>query len=217
MDKGSSDIRVSFERAKSALANIVREKHLALPRSYAVWYAYAQGVPVELVSQIDACRAAVGTVSEDECALAYDRFVAPVRENDIDKLFTNLIDQLEHLVCSIDHSENGVRRFSQELSDAAENIDRDSSSESLRSVLARLSSISQSAQARHTALNTLLDASRREVETSRTALAIIRTQSYIDGLTGLSNRRHFEKALREEFEKRAGPGILHRTLSGVSA
>src|SRR4051794_16619313 len=98
-----SEVQLSYERAKSAIAHITSDKNTAIPQTYAVWYAYVRGAPSELVLQIDACRSSAGVVSDEQCAFAYERFLAPVREADIDKLFANLFESLQRTINSIDH------------------------------------------------------------------------------------------------------------------
>lgn len=194
------EIQLSYERARAAFAHITREKNAALPQTYAVWYAYARGVPNELVAQIDACRAASGGVTDDQCAFAYDRFLSPVREGDVDKVFAVLFESLRRIISSIDHNQHGAQQFSSELLDAEAGLHGNGSIESLLSTLRRLALAAQNARARHTALNALLDASRDEVETSRATLVSMRAESRTDALTGLSNRRHLENALGEAVE-----------------
>jgi diguanylate cyclase len=194
------DIQLSYERAKAIFAHIIREKNSALPRTYAVWYAYVRGVPNELVTQIDACRHTSGAVTDEQCAFAYDRFLAPVRESDVDNVFATLFESLRRIVGSIAHSEHGVRQFSAELVEAEAGFHDNCSIESILSILRRLALAAKDARARNTALSALLEASRADVDTSRAALASMRAESRTDSLTGLSNRRHLENALSEAVE-----------------
>jgi diguanylate cyclase len=188
----------SIEFAERALQLIKRHSLSADPPSYAVWYAYIGGGDPALTRSIDGLIAGKGNLS--------DLDVAEVRQRHLSSLDTvarltvvgeKLVDEVEQIVGMIEASIGITGGVEQDLTDASHKLAVPVDRVTLRGIVEAVLSAANDVRQENTKLGNRLKRSHEQISELQEHLTAIRTQALTDPLTGLANRRHFDKRLAD--------------------
>lgn len=189
----------SKERAEAlAAAALGRMAHFGIaptPNNYLLWYAYeADGLP-DLRREIDRLLAEGGAFTDDVCEGLYQRhFTAQTRRDGIDDASRRLEETIATVAYAVGTAEQGAADYGRTLAGLVERAASPASmSQALASVLAETRRMAEL----NRALEQQLTDSRNEVTELRRNLTTLEEQASIDGLTGIANRRVFERILTE--------------------
>jgi diguanylate cyclase len=184
---------------------IERIKALALPAdppAYELLYSYLAGHDPELNRSVNRALDGNGGLSLPRLDEIYKEHLSPARERlGLERVETqvsgeidNIIEMLDELILSTSESRSTCADASSKL---AQSTDRNS----IRAVADALVKSLRSVELRQAALEQRLNASKHELEALQQALTTMSIEASIDTITGLSNRRHFDRAVESTIEQ----------------
>jgi diguanylate cyclase len=196
MDVPRDEHERTFAFAEIALGQIKALLQPASPRNFEIWYHYATGYSPALNHSINQTIQQKGSLSEAELDQIYNTYIATSRIGDrIDTVNERVLDEVKHVLDTIDAATGSATTYSESLADANEKLKGASDGDSLRAVIERLVQGTKEMQASNRKLESRLSASKQEIEQLQQNLEAVRTESFTDPLTTLSNRKYFDQAL----------------------
>lgn len=197
MQRFAQTRETSGELLRIALS--LMSKHAAglHPATYAVWYEYAAGTHPKLKEAIDARIAAGKPVDDDAIYMLHEAFIAGPAEAEAGKLrteFARVLGELSgHAAAAGEHADaygTSLNRFGESLRPNAD-------PKSLKAALDAISRSTGDMRQKTGELQAQLQESAQEIQTLRAELTRARGEALTDPLTGITNRRGFEKAMQD--------------------
>ncbi len=168
----------------------------ASPQSYELWFTYVTALKPHLNEAVKA-KLQVGTrIGESElhelhtAHFATDRLAAQA-----DATGLGIIAEIDQITNVINVAAGSAARYDASLQEIASGLKGGDESASLRDMIDALVGATREVAVANRALETCLRDSRSEVAHLRETLEHVRTETLVDALTGISNRRHFEETL----------------------
>jgi len=184
--------------AEIALGQIKALSESASPRNFEIWYHYATGYNPDLNQSINERLAKNGTLSEADIEHIYTTYIAPNRVSErIDSVGKRVLDEIKHVLNTIDAAAGSATSYSESLADATEKLEGAIDTDALRAVIGRLVEGAREMELNNKKLEARLSASKEEIEELQQNLQTVRSESLTDPLTTLSNRKFFD----QEFDK----------------
>ncbi len=167
------------------------------PHNYELWFAYAAGEDRTLIESLDRAardgRARDAIFARELHAKYFDNGgtaeAAAVEER--------LREEMKRLAAVLDATGQGSSTFGKTLSTVAEQLDNGMTESVLTAVVQGLAVATRAMETKNKALETQMTESCSEIEALRQSMDAIKTQSLLDPLTGLANRRAFDERLAE--------------------
>jgi diguanylate cyclase len=191
-----------FERsiafAEIALGQIRSLRQLALPRNYEIWYVYATGSNPLLNKAIDETLARNGQLTEANLGQIYDTYLSHTRSVDqIDKLGARVIHEVDDVMNVVDDALGITSAFSDNLVDAEKKLALAASRDHVKAIIETLVRSTHDIQKTNRALDARLKVSRQAIHSLQQNLEAIRAETITDPLTGLGNRKYFDRAVAD--------------------
>lgn len=166
------------------------------PISYAVWYEYVAGMNRTLNEAVDTLSASNTLLTAANIETLFNRHVA-----DIDsEASSSIAQEFQRIMGGISASTGDAAKDADHFGQALLDIEKSSATPGATIDIKALIASTQVMQASTAVLQTRLKASQSEIETLREAVTRARDASFLDALTGLTNRRGFDQTLAECFE-----------------
>jgi diguanylate cyclase len=182
--------------AEIALKQMKALQQAALPRNYEVWYQYATGYNPDLNRSVNQTLEQKGTLSEADIDQIYKNFLSPgPLSSRIDTLGSRMVDEIKHVLDTIDTAAGSATSYSASLADATEKLEVANDGEALRVLIERLLADAKEMAASNRKMEARLSSSRQEIEQLQQNLKTVRTESLTDPLTTLGNRKYFDTEL----------------------
>ncbi|ABD88382.1 GGDEF domain-containing protein [Rhodopseudomonas palustris] len=182
--------------AEVALRQIRSLRQDALPRNYEIWYVYATGHNAPLNKIINETLARSGKLSESDLEQIYDTYLSHGRTTDrIDKIGARVVSEIEDVMSLITDALGLTASFGDNLSGANQKLSLAKDRAQVKAVVERLVASTREMQQANNALETRLSTSKLEINNLQHNLEAIRAESLTDPLTGLGNRKHFDRAV----------------------
>ena len=180
--------------ARRALEKIAALKLEPIPQVYELWFRYFQGDP-EIVRAIDAYTEPLDEVA---CHKLYKRFLSESARGDAIKTISDRIQQaITELVGTISSVQSITNDYGDSLVDVAEKIKNASTIEDLGNVVSSLVEDTKTMLERNQNLEFQLTTSSSQVAELKKNLDNVKKEALTDGLTGLPNRKAFDKQIRD--------------------
>ncbi len=185
--------------AQLAMA-MMAEHHIApLPEHYAVWYHYAQAKNSELVKEIEMILKNKVPFSPHTNMYLYNKYVVPDRNS---KIISDTAENTNKLMGEV---LKAVTEFSGETKHYNKDVDAymgkmpvDIPDPTVQALVRELLTASSEIRERGEHLNARLEESRQEIEALRKNLEQVTNESQRDFLTGVFNRKSFDRMLDEQ-------------------
>jgi diguanylate cyclase len=186
----------TFAFAEIALGQIRALSQPASPRNFEIWYHYATGYNQALNHSINRTLQEKGALSEHELDQIYRTYITSSRIGDrIDTVNERMLAEVQQVLDTIDSAAGSATSYSQSLADANARLEAAHDGDTLRAVIERLVKGTKEMQLSNEKLEARLSASKQEIEQLQQNLEAVRTESFTDPLTTLSNRKFFDGAL----------------------
>jgi diguanylate cyclase len=200
------------ERA-SALTVKTLEKLDALhinstPEFYELWFRYFEGEPA-VVRAIDALE---GAVDEAACLRIYTKLLSTsVQDTAVNKVSDQVQSSIAKLVTMLKSANAATTEYGGQLDTVQTRIKGAATIDDLAGVVAEIIEDTQQMVKKNKALETELVNSSQQVTELRQYLETAKKEATTDGLTGIANRKAFDRAMVEAIEtaqQAHGPVVL---------
>ena len=192
----SRDYDQTIPHAQAAIQHIDTLRLPADPPSFEVWYAYATRRNPTLNGIIDQLLRRKEGMSIADLDQVYHDFVSLAGIADrFDSVGMRIDTQLDQLVTVVDSAAVSATRYGEELAGAKQVLLDLEDLASLRTVVERLVETTGEIERQNRELHGSLIAAKGEIRDLQVTLDTIRAESLTDPLTGLANRKHFDRAL----------------------
>lgn len=174
----------------------------ATPRSYAVWYTYVAGTQPLMNDAVKRLTTKNGPLSDADLDTLYETYIDGRRLcQQADTMNTSLVNEVEGIMEMIELSLGATAQYGESLQAFSQDLaGAPLTRNGLRDMVSSLITKTRDVAANNRTLEARMRESRDEIESLREALEATRLESLTDTLTGLSNRKHFEEALRRQTE-----------------
>jgi diguanylate cyclase len=189
--------------AEVALGQIRSLRQTAVPRNYEIWYVYATGYNAALNKIINETLARNGKLTESDLDQIYETYLSQTRTTDrIDKVGARVINEIDEVMNLITDALGMTASFGKNLEGATERLDRAAADpEQVRAVVDTLVAVTREMLETNGVLEARLTASKFEISNLQQNLEAIRAETLTDPLTGLGNRKYFDRAIETSVEQ----------------
>jgi diguanylate cyclase len=178
-------------------------KNLALPAdppSYQLWYTYVSGHNRELNDRIDRALAFSGAPSLSELDDIYLELLAPKDQN-AGPIGNRISQEIEKMVAVLSEVVAATSETRNDCAEVARSLAQPVDQKSLRAMADSLIASLRSVETQHATLEKQLESSRHELKSLQQALTMVAVEASRDPVTGLANRRCFDRTIEAMAER----------------
>ena len=169
----------------------------ATPDNYRVWYSYVTGENSALTKAIDILRSNGSDFDDATCRDIFHQFFTPGEDAaKVSKTAREVQREIQRILDFVADMSQAQDGYDARLKEVSGNLVGDMSVTDIRSLLDTLIAETECIQTANQSLRHDLEQSTREITVLRENLTSARIESMTDSLTGLANRKRFEKDLR---------------------
>lgn len=175
-----------------------------IPQLYELWFRYFQGDP-EIVRAIDNHP---GDLDEVGCHKIYKRYLSETARDDAVKKISEQVQlAISEMAAMLTSVKSATSEYGDTLGDVSERIEKAESIEDLGLVVTTIVQDTKKMLEKNQELELQLVNSSKQVTELRKNLDNVKKEAMTDGLTGLSNRKAFDKQIRDAIEESDSIGI----------
>ncbi len=196
MIKALDEHERSMAFAEIALGQIKSLRQTAVPRNYEIWYVYATGYNSPLNKIINETLARNGKLTEADLEQIYETYLSQVKTSDrIDKVGARVIGEIDDVMNLITQALGMSASYDSSLSGATEKLAAAQNRDQVAAVIELLVTSTREMRDTNKALEDRLTLSKSEISNLQQSLEAIRAESLTDPLTGLGNRKYFDRSV----------------------
>jgi diguanylate cyclase len=182
--------------AELALGQIRSLRQTAVPRNYEIWYVYATGYNPALNKIINETLARNGKLSESDLEQIYETYLSHIKTTDrIDKVGARVIGEIDDVMRLINDALGVSANYDADLTGASERLLTATNRDQVKTIVGFLVNSTQQMRDSNNALEQRLMLSKGEISSLQQSLEAIRAESLTDPLTGLGNRKYFDRSI----------------------
>jgi diguanylate cyclase len=182
--------------AEVALGQIRSLRQAAVPRNYEIWYIYATGYNAPLNKIINETLARHGKLSEADLEQIYETYLSHLKTTDrIDKVGARVIGEIDDVMQLLTDALGMSATYDASLSGASEKLSAAKNRDQIQAVVETLVKSTREMRDTNKALEERLTLSKNEISNLQQSLEAIRAESLTDPLTGLGNRKYFDRMI----------------------
>jgi diguanylate cyclase len=204
-EKGTeSEVQTSFmytesvEKVQETAVNVLERIEVLnlrpIPEIYELWYRYFQG-DVEIQRAIESFQ---GKIDEAACYKIYRRYLnEAVRDEAVKKISDKMQAAISELAGMVSAARSSFGEYGDSLGDVPSKLQSAKSIEDLGEIVASIVSDTKKMVEKNQDLEVQLVNSSKQVTELRNNLDTVKKEALTDGLTGLLNRKAFDKQIIE--------------------
>src|SRR6202007_877323 len=182
--------------AEVALGQIRSLRQTAVPRNYEIWYVYATGYNAPLNKIINETLARSGKLTEADLEQIYDTYLSHIKTTDrIDKVGARVIGEIDDVMKLIGDALGMSASYDNSLSGATKKLSSAQNRDQVKKIVESLLKSTREMRETNKALEQRLTLSKSEISNLQQSLEAIRAESLTDPLTGLGNRKYFDRMI----------------------
>lgn len=183
-----------------AIATLERIEQLGLkpiPPFYELWFRYFEGDP-EIVRAIDNYQ---GVFDDITCHKFYKRYLsASARDDAVRKVSDQVQQAIVELAGMLGTVQSATTEYGETLGSVTNQIEKAESIEDLGTVVTSILQDTKKMVEKNQELEVQLTSSSETVSELRKNLDNVKREAMTDGLTGIANRKAFDKAISDQIE-----------------
>jgi diguanylate cyclase len=184
--------------AEVALGQIKSLRQSAVPRNYEIWYVYATGYNAALNKIVNETLARQGKLTEADLDQIYETYLSQLRTTDrIDKVGARVISEIDEVMNLITDALGATHAFGDRLDGATTDLAAARDRDAVKAVVDSLVKSTLQMRENNKALEARLVTSKQEINSLQQSLEAIRAETLTDPLTGLGNRKYFDRAVED--------------------
>ncbi|SHH18626.1 GGDEF domain-containing protein [Bradyrhizobium erythrophlei] len=193
--------------AEVALGQIKSLRQTAIPRNYEIWYVYATGYNSPLNKIINETLARNGKLTESDLEQIYETYLSQIKTSDrIDKVGARVIGEIDEVMTLIGEALAMSANYDATLSGASRNLSASQKPDQVKTIVETLVKSTHEMRVTNKALEERLSLSKNEISNLQHSLEAIRAESLTDPLTGLGNRKYFDRSIESAVESAQASG-----------
>src|SRR5258708_1742355 len=193
--------------AEVALGQIKSLRQTAVPRNYEIWYVYATGYNAPLNKIINETLARNGRLSESDLEQIYETYLSHIKTSDrIDKVGARVIGEIDDVMTLITEALGMSASYDASLTGASQKLSVARKPDQIKAVVEQLVKSTREMRETNKALENRLSLSKTEISNLQHSLEAIRAESLTDPLTGLGNRKYFDRSIDLAVQTPLAPG-----------
>src|SRR6202012_1510777 len=182
--------------AEVALGQIKSLRQTAVPRNYEIWYVYATGYNPALNKIINETLARNGKLTEADLEQIYETYLSQIKTTDrIDKVGSRVIGEIDDVMNLLTDALGMSASYDSSLSGAEKKLAVAKNQTQIRAIIETLMKSTREMRDTNKALEDRLLLSKTEINNLQQSLEAIRAESLTDPLTGLGNRKYFDRSI----------------------
>jgi diguanylate cyclase len=193
--------------AEQAVAAMVRHRVPPTPHNYAVWYAHVAGSVGELSAAIEQTIASGGDFTADRNEQLHKEFIAEDDLESVQRAGEHLSSTLSKMMSYIEAAAGDTRAYNARLDAYSEKLGAKPTLEGLKQIVGDLAAETGRVLDQSRRLESQLVHSSGEITQLRENLATVQREAMTDALTGIPNRKYFERLLPEVTDEATRSGV----------
>jgi diguanylate cyclase len=189
----------SAELLRLVLPRIAKHGGHYGPAAYSVWYEYLAGLNRPLSAELDKRLEAQGDIGPPDIDNLYQQFVSEREHREAAQLQSGLSNLLNRLAEVAASSGQGAVEYARALEECERELGSIGDAAGLQRVLKSLIGTTTEARTAAEKIQGELAASRAEMQQLRDSVGNLQSEALTDPLTGLHNRRGFERTVTEMY------------------
>ena len=182
--------------AEVALGQIKSLRQTAVPRNYEIWYVYATGYNSPLNKIINETLTRNGKLTEADLEQIYETYLSQIKTTDrIDKVGARVIGEIDDVMTLISDALGMSANYDDSLSGATQKLSVAQKPDQVKAIVESLVKSTREMRETNKALEDRLTLSKSEISNLQQSLEAIRAESLTDPLTGLGNRKYFDRSI----------------------
>jgi diguanylate cyclase len=182
--------------AEIALGQIRALRQPATPRHFEIWYHYATGYNAALNQTINETLARNGTLTEADLEQIYETYLSQIKATErIDKVGARVIGEIDDVMSLISDALGTSASYEETLSSASASLSVARDRDQVKAIVETLLKSTREMRDINKALEGRLSLSKNEISNLQQSLEAIRAESLTDPLTGLGNRKYFDRSI----------------------
>jgi len=182
--------------AELALGQIRSLRQTAVPRNYEIWYIYATGYNSALNKIINETLARNGKLTEADLEQIYDTYLSHIKTTErIDKVGARVIGEIDDVMKLVTDALGVSAGYDASLSSATKQLSAAQTRDQVKTIVASLLKSTREMRDTNKVLEERLTLSKSEISNLQHSLEAIRAESLTDPLTGLGNRKYFDRSI----------------------
>jgi diguanylate cyclase len=182
--------------AEVALGQIKALRQTAIPRNYEIWYVYASGYNAPLNKVINETLARNGKLNEADLEQIYETYLSHIKTTDrIDKVGARVIGEIDDVMTLLTEALGASASYDASLDGADELLLAAENRHQVKAIVETLAKSTSDMREANKVLEERLALSKSEISNLQQSLEAIRAESLTDTLTGLGNRKYFDRTL----------------------
>lgn len=191
------------ECATLALAQIARLGLKPVPHLYELWFRYYQGDP-EVVRAIDRFS---GQIDEMACHALYKKHLSEsARDDSVRRLSDQIQEAVTGMVSMLTSAKSATSDYGRNMAGMTDRVRAADSLDDLGRIVSDIVGDTRRMLEKNQELELRLDSSSRQVSELRQTLDTVKKEAVTDSLTGLSNRKAFDKQIHDAVERARADG-----------
>lgn len=194
----NEDIARATDLARRAVQRLAEERLAPHPENFTIWYAYYSGQFPDLTRAIDMAQRDGAALTQTHCDELYKRFFSLDSESqairDTSERARAALSKIMELLESVGAETN---RYGDRLAGLSGELDQPLAVDDLRAMVAALAAETMSINERQNRLQSQLFDTSQQLAEMRVSLESARREAMTDGLTGIANRKGFDRALAD--------------------
>ena len=185
------------EFLRRAIREMVSREVPTTPTNFALWYASVRGGDSNLKRELEESFPGPGSYQQTISDNMFHRYIVEPRMPDDKGARDKTTHLLDELLSNVQANVEGNRDFSESLENGIATLQDTAHPNNAEHTLRSLLTETVKVQDRNASFQAELQRSQNGIQALRSELAVSQKDANTDPLTGIGNRRHFDRALQE--------------------